>query len=324
LSATGGAETTHTLKISEIANQIYPDSAYYSSRHVATTGYSVDDIELPVLRTDTINDIVLNIPITFGEYLIRDATQLFYSNTKADFRAFFKGLYFQMKSSANPTLISLSVAQPATLGGYYNYFVVFLSNAAGSKSQYTFILDASNKNAAFNKFSHNFNTVTPDKKIQHINDNYKDTLSYLQCLNGVYTKIKMPGLETLKNSTDFKNVQVNKARLSVPVKLDGSTYMISTIPSGLLLRYRTKSGIKYYVPDYGVDTYHYFFNGSIDTTAHVYNFNIPAFVQGYLEDATGEVLPELEIFQTSGLHNVILKANKNNTPVKFLFTYTKF
>ena len=72
------------------------------------------------------------------------------------------------------------------------------------------------------------------------------------------------------------------------------------------------------------DKYHDFFDGNIDTVANVYNFNIPAFVQAYLEDATNQVEPELEIFQPSGTRNVVFGANKNKTPVKFEFTYTKF
>ena len=67
-----------------------------------------------------------------------------------------------------------------------------------------------------------------------------------------------------------------------------------------------------------------FFDGYLDSTAMAYKFNIPAFVQGYLQDASNSVKPELDIYQGTGLKNVVLKANKNNTPVKFEFTYTKF
>jgi hypothetical protein len=218
----------------------------------------------------------------------------------------------------------LSLAQPATLGAYYNYFVLFMSDLSGGTKEFIFVLDATNKNAAYNRFRHNFNTADPDKKIQHINDGYKDTLSYLQYLNGVYTKVLLPGLATLKSDPAMKNIAVNKAKLTIPVQLDGSLYKASTIPPSLILRYRSKSGVKYVVPDYNVDEFHAFFNGGLDTVANVYNFNIPAFVQGYLEDATGQVEPELEVFQGAGTKNVILKANNSKTPVKFQFTYTKF
>jgi hypothetical protein len=82
------------------------------------------------------------------------------------------------------------------------------------------------------------------------------------------------------------------------------------------------------VPDFSlassVDLAHSFFDGKLDSVAKVYNFNIPSFVQSYLEDATNNVEPELDIYQVSGTKNVILEANKSKTPVKFEFTYTKF
>ena len=330
LSVTGGSTTKHYLKISEIADQIYPDSAYYSNKTVHTTGFEVGDIEIPELRRDTtVNDIAIKIPMTtlpmsFGNYITRDTSKLFYLNPSTDFRSFFKGLYFQIQPSSDPMLISLSLAQPTTIGAYYNYFVLFMSNLSGGTKEFIFVLDATNKNAAYNRFVHNYNTASPDKKIQHINDGYRDTVSYLQNLNGVFTKIILPGLATLKNDPAMKNIAVNRAKLTIPVQLDGSLYKATTVPANLILRYRSTAGLKYLVPDYNIGSYQSFFDGTLDTIANVYNFNIPAFVQGYLEDATGQVGPELEVFQGAGLKNVILKANNSKTPVKFQFTYTKF
>jgi len=328
LSVKGGSGGgTHTLRLSEISQQIYTDSAYYSNKPVLLTGYEVADIELPLLKPDTINDIALTLPVEFGNYLTRDTAMLFYSNTKPDFRSFFKGLYFRITSSADPMLVSLSIDPPDQPGDYYNLFVLYMHDEVDVQKEFYFILDATNRNASFNRFSHDFNTAAPEKKIEHINDGYRDTLSYLQYLNGVYTKITLPGLETLKNNPVFDNIAVNKARLTVPVYFDGDLYKASTVPPQLVLRYKTKSGSKYYVPDFdlnGADPNHIFFDGKIDTTANKYNFNIAAFVQGYLEDATGALKPELELFQGTGTKNVILKANNSKTPVKFELTYTRF
>ena len=193
---------------------------------------------------------------------------------------------------------------------------------AGTTKEFYFILDAMNKNACYNRFSHDFNTASPEKRINHINDGFKDTLSYLQYLNGVYTMISIPGLEKLRSDSSFKNIAVNKARLTVPVYFDGDLYKASTAPLNLFLRFKTTKGSKYVVPDYTINTT--FFDGSLDSTANVYKFNIPAFVQEYLKNKSDTIKPELEVFQSLGTKNVILKANKSKTPVKFEFTYTKF
>ncbi len=124
----------------------------------------------------------------------------------------------------------------------------------------------------------------------------------------------------------MKDISVNKARLKIPVVYDNHYFTRSTIPSTLYLRYLTRSGSRYFVPE----TTTSFYNGTADTTAtseadDVYNLNIATFVQGYLEDETNEILPELELFllPTAG-YNVILKANDSYKPIKFEFTYTKF
>ena len=110
-----------------------------------------------------------------------------------------------------------------------------MHNSTAGQSEYYFILDAMNKNAPLTDFHMILILPMQGKKIEHINDGYRDTLSYLQYLNGVYTKIKLPGLESLKNDPYFKkNIAVNKARLTVPVYFDGDLYKGSTVPSDLL------------------------------------------------------------------------------------------
>ena len=318
------SDLVHTLRISEIAERIYTDSAYYSNTTVPLTGYELADIELPILKPDTINDIVINLPVEFGEYLTRDTSKLFHSNTKPDFRSFFHGILFSINPSTEPLLASLSLSPPASLGGYSNVLALYMHDDSDEPKQFYFVMDATNRNASFNLFSHDFDAADPDKKIEHINDGYRDTLSYLQYLNGVYTKVDLPGLGILKNDPSFGNIGVNKARLTIPVFFDGDLYKASTAPPQLYLRYKTRSGLKYIVPDYNIDQYGDFFDGRIDSTNNVYKFNIVAFLQGYFEDATDEILPELEVFQFSGTRNVIFKANDNKTPVKFEFTFTRF
>jgi Domain of unknown function (DUF4270) len=332
LTTKGGAsDVIHTFGFSEISDQIYVNSLYYSNTKVNTTGFNVTGIKLPALRTDTINDLELTLPgngIALGNYLIRDTAKLFYNNNIPDFRAYFKGLHFQMDPSSDPMLVSLSFVYNTTTQTYYNYFELFGHDDAGTAKQYNFIIDAKNKNASFNRFLHDYTTATLGDKMAHKNTTYLDTLSYLQSLNGVYTKVALPGLEKIKNDASFGKIAINKARLVVPVKFNKTAtdqYISATLPPILGLRFKTKSGTRYIVPDWNIEpTYHTFFDGKLDSTALVYNFNIPAFVQLYLENKSDTIKPELEIYQGTGIRNAILKANANKTPVKFEFTYTKF
>jgi len=325
------SDAFHSISLYEISNQIFTDSAYYSTTPVPLTGFKVANIPLPVLKADTINDILLKLPgngVDLGNYLVRDTSQLFYNNTIPDFRAYFKGFYFQMDPSPDPLILSLSLVYDQK--NYFNYFVLYGHDDAGSIIEYTFNLDAKNKNAVFNVFQHDFTTATLGDKMAHRNTTYKDTLSYLQSLNGVYTKIALPGLETLKKDLSFGKIAVNRARLTIPVRFDNENntrFISKSLPASLFLRYKAGNGIKYVVPDYSmsaVDVNHAFFDGKLDSVNKVYNFNIPAYVQAYLNDATDALKPEVEIYESSGLQDVIFGANKSKTPVKFDFTYTKF
>jgi hypothetical protein len=327
LNVKGGSNEPHILRFSEISDQLYTDSTYNSDKSVPLVPTKVWDVVLPKLTLDTINTVELKLPnVSFATRLTEDTAQLFYNNNKPDFRAYFKGLYFELLPETEPLLLTITLI-PDNTGYYNNYFVVYLHDDQAVAKEYAFVIDAKNKNAAFNKFSYDFSTASLegniDGKINKISPpGPADTLSYMQSLDGAYTKITFPGMEKIKNDPDFKNIAVNKARLTIPVFLNNTVYTATNIPSQLYLRYYSKSGTKLIVPDYSISSA--FFGGAYDEDANLYNFNIPAFVQEYLGDSTNTIKPELEVFQGSGSNNVILKANKSKTPVKFQFTYTKF
>jgi hypothetical protein len=315
----------HFIRLSEIADQIYTDSLYYSDSQTNTTGFEII-AQLPEMTPDTINNISVSLPVEFGEYLLRDTAQLFYSNSKPDFRSFFKGIYFRIPATSDPMIFSFSVLSQASSGGSYNnFFVLYMHDTLDVQQRYYFILDPVHPNACYNKFTRDFSTAEPDKRIEHINDYaYRDTLTYIQNLNGVYTKIVFPGLDSLKEKLSNSKFSINKARISVPVYYDGDRFTALTVPSSLRLRYTNKNGVKYDVPDYLIDSQSAFFDGNLNKLDSTYYFNIPTYIQAYLEDKNNEFKPELDIYQGNGLNSVILRANTNKTPVKFEMTYTRF
>jgi len=322
-TVTGNVSKPQYLSFSRIAKQIYTDKVYYSNEDVPLTGFRIENILLPNLKADTINNLELDIPLVFADTIARDTSMLFHSTTKPDFRSYFKGLLFQITSPEEPVFASLSVDPPGTYETYMNYFIIFLKDGAGASREYYLILDAFSKNAAFNIFRHDYSTAQPDKKIKHINDGFADTLTYAQIMNGLHTKLMIPGLKDIKDDPEMKNVSVNRARIMLPVHYDGITYKPSTLPGQIYLRYVTSTGKKYIVPDYSVSPA--FYDGSPDTINNVYNINIATWMQNYLENKSDTLTTNFELFLVpSSANNVILKANNSHTPVKFEFTYTRF
>jgi hypothetical protein len=319
----GNTGAGHILRLSEISDQIYTDSVYYSNRPVHLTGHSFD-LQLPALRADTVNDLVLDMPVEFGNYVTRNTEMFFHSNSIPDFMSYFKGLYFQLIPSGSPVFITMSVAPAQYFGVYSNQIVMFLHDENGTQKEFTFIFDSYARNAAFNVYRHDYTTGEPGKRFdEQINKNTLDTLTYLQGLNGVYTRILLHSLDSIKNDPSLKGISVNRARLVYPYWNTGTGYDLTDLPSKLLMRYTDNSGIRYYVPDYVTSST--FYDGTIDTIAGVYNFNIGAFVQSYLKDTENKIKPELDLYvQPSSTQKAIMRANGNSKPVKFEFTYTKF
>ena len=332
LSVNGGKNGTHTLSIDEIAKDLSTSEKYYSTTKVPLANFHMD-IPLPAMPSDSTSFISIKLAdMKLADRLLADTSKLFHSNKVPDFRSYFKGLYFRLKSTGDPMMTFLSLAHSGSQDGtfiidryYSNYFVIYLHDSSGNKKEYYFILDAVNRNASFSLLSHDFTTAEPGKRIQHYNNTaYRDSLTYLQSLNGVYTRLVLPGLEAIKKSGNLNDIAVNKARLTIPFFSDNDLYKVSKAPKYLYLRYRRSDGTKPLVQDYNIDENHYFYDGNVDTTNRVYNFNIATFVQAYLKDESGKILPELELVQGSGINNLILRANSNSKPVKFDFTYTRF
>lgn len=333
LSVSGSVDEPHFLKLSRIDEQLYDSLTYYSNKSVPLTGYS-EIIPLPALKPDSINDITLVIDTLFAKEILAQPSWLFYdtlTRKQADFRSYFKGLLFELESPSEPLMVSMSLKNSQygivcdQIGCYYNLFIIYMHNEVDEPISYTIKLDTKNQNASFNRYIHNVNDGLPDKRILHVNDTtILDSLSYAQIMNGVYTKLRIPGLEAIKNNPDLNGIAVNKARLVIPYVTDGNIYTNKSIPSQLLLSYYDKNGIRQFVPDY--NPYNTaFFGGKPDTSKYVYNLNIATYVQNYLEDKTGLLKPELELFlYPNSPNNIILKANSSHFPVKLEFTYTRF
>jgi hypothetical protein len=320
--AKGVLGTQQEISIYEIDELLYPDSSYYSNRDPHASKHLATEL-LPIVKKDSAQTLYINLPVSVGQYLMRDPSQLQQDTLENDFRSFFNGIYCQMGpyTGTGPFFKgadtdSLMVLVLTFLQGNFLITVYYHTSSSISELYYDFTVNPNS--ARYNLFSHDFNTAEPDKRISHVNDNVQDTLSYLQGFNGVYTRIRIPALDSLKK---MMPISVNKARLTIPVYLDGETYTAATVPTNIYMNYVGTDGKKYVVPDYSISPD--FFNGSFSSTTKKYTFNLAAFTQYYLEGKIKS--PELNLYFPEGQYkNVILKANHSTTPLKFEFTYTRY
>jgi hypothetical protein len=217
-----------------------------------------------------------------------------------------------MRLSPNPNNAFFSLSSYSSSNG----ISVYWHNETESGRGFSFVF--SDKSARYKRIIHDFTTAEPDKQVNHINDYVKDTLVYMQKLNGLYTKLEIPGLEQLRQ---FLPASVSKARLIMPVQLDNDLFTDATVSGRLYLRYTDSSGKKVFVPDSYLGMSYY--GGSYVTDNDFYYFNLASFVQEYLEGRITE--PVLEIYMPQGLDiDLILKANDAVSKPRFEITMTKF
>ncbi|MDX9928501.1 MAG: DUF4270 family protein [Bacteroidales bacterium] len=295
------------VQLAEIDEFLSKDIEYYSNKPVLIKQY-IGTYLMDSLRSDT--TILIDMPISVGEYLLRDTTKLFISSTEPDFRDFFRGIHMKLISNPNPAFITLSTLS-ASSG-----IEIYYRDAAAANKIYSFVLSA--KSACYKRIIHDFETANPAIKINHYNDFVKDTVVYQQKVNGVYTRLEIPGLEALRENLP---ASVSMARLILPVYLDGDIFTDTTVPSNIYLRYADALGVKYPVPDIRLG-YNYF-GGYYRLEDDNYALNIASFVQEYLEGRIPE--PVVEIFMPQGYDaDLILKANSASKKIKLELAMARF
>lgn len=314
VASEGFLTSAHSISLVESTDFMNADSAYYSNK-VIHRGLDFGTYPIPTskIKVDTATTILIPLQNFVGEYLLRDTSMLFRSSTEPDFKSFFKGLYVSMTDSPDPLFLTtvLSAANPGA------GIIVYYHNSSDSLLTFPFWI---NRNAVtVNRYTHSSRNGIPGKDI--VNKRVKDTVAYLQNYDGVYAQIEIPGLKQLKS---LMPLSVNKARLKVPVFFDSVIYKPNTLPSQILVRYRTAAGVLDTVPDYklGISGTSYL-GGTYSRTTNEYTFNLAVFTQLYLEGTIPE--PVFELFLPAGTSkNVIIKMNENISAAKLEFTYTKF
>lgn len=302
---TGDTAAVHYIRLYETGTELKDGTDYLSTQNPDTT-FFLGEYRMPVLKADSSYSVRLNNSV--GLYLFRDTTMF---KPPTDFyKTYFKGLYFGIRSVTKPVMITMN-ASDEDFG-----IVVYYHDASNAKFSYYFW--ATERAVNYNRFLHDFSTADPDKMLRHVNDMVADTAVFQQSYNGVFARLDLPSLKSFR---DVQNIAVNRARLYVPVHLDGNSYTEKKLPIRIYLRYRDSENKVYAIPDLTHDVT--FMDGTYYLDKDYYIFNIASFVQQYLEGKIEN--PSVEMFYPASVtQNAIFKANGNNPTIRFDFAYTVY
>ena len=266
----GKLSTQLNMKIFEISEDFYIDSAYYSFSSL-NTGDQLGELQFhPAPNDSLIIDSVpyaprLEVPLSneFGDRMLNASESDLIDNEA--FLTFFKGIY----ATVDPVY--------AQTEGSILYFNVL--NAASRITIYyndslQFDLNINESSARFNRFTHEYSLSGDPGFIDQV-INGDTTLGsgklYLQGMSGINTKVYFPGV--IEWATENKYV-INQATLNLPVKNSG----IQAEPPEKLLAYRIEdSGTETYIEDqFEGDAY---IGGDYSSTSNSYQFRISLYLQ---------------------------------------------
>lgn len=261
-----------TIKVYRLLEDMYFDSAYYSNKTFAYNPTEIGSATIEprpftktVVGSDTVSPrmrINLNTVLADSIMALNGQAQL---ASNAAWIAYFKGIYI--------------VADPVASGvsgnmSYLNFvgskMILYYHDTTSAVKTYSFSL-ASTRTSSF---SHDYTGT--DVGMQLADSNAIDTVSYIQAMSGVKTKITLP---FLKHFLDSGSIILNKAELELSPEL--STSAVYPPPSQLLLLGINAEGGSFFPTDYFEISGYY--GGQYNSETNKYKFNIARQLQRFLD-----------------------------------------
>lgn len=285
--------TTYQIDVHQLKETLLPSAPYYNTFVHQFNSAVIGSKRVPRVRIKdsvTVQDIIkdkadgtkkvvpqLRIPLdpAFVTANILNADSAKLASTLA-FREYFKGLYVtinKQQSNGAGGVMYFDLAGSEGSSGLQLYYKTTSGSTVDTTSTTLNIASGSSPVAAH--FVHNYSGTPVAAAIG--NPHQVSSVTYVQGLAGLKTKVTFPYLTNLKSLGD---VTINKAELVIDV--EGGTYPFTPVPRIFL--YRTDiAGQKQFLPDVSDRDFRsvtdFDFGGYFDTGRRRYVFSVTAYVQ---------------------------------------------
>lgn len=301
----GDTNSVMEINVHELKRDVYLDSSYYSNLN--QDGLYYDDVlgSASYSSSDTLIKIMLD--NTFAEKIISDTTIL---DSQEDFLQEIKGLYFTSDIQSGKGILTnfklLSLTTEVIFAFHYESSDTLFYNFSISQSS-----------ARINMYSNDYSTADPSYKILHLDDNIEDSVSYIQGLSGVYTKVCFPTLEDWRDSLP---IGINNAELTINLSQDIPSFADFEPPEYLDINVRDKEGN--FIPITDLVLGRNYFGGNL--TDGFYSFTVSDFIHQYLNGYYYE--PILYIFVNQSNYKperTVLSGYDHSEKAQLQMTYTR-
>lgn len=322
----GKFDGSQTIKVFQVTQNMYKDSAYYSDKNFSffqnevgqKLNFIPDFTSSLYIAGDT---IAPSMRIRLSDHLGQDLLNQskgsnFASNTA--FQDYFKGLLISTDTFQNGKGVMyfkmLSSVSASKLTVYYHK-----PDASALKFDFIIGTDCS----VFNHYTHNFISTEIENVIQ--STSISDSIVYVQSMSGAKTRITIPNLKNLGN------ILVNKAELEITVptwKIDPDS--VYTCPLRMLCLLADSAGKNAIIPDQ-ISTHLSY--GGFKETAYIngqkvykYKFSITEHIQDLVSSSVSDYGLFLITYPSTEIADRIILAGGNRNDdfrMKINLIYTK-
>ena len=310
----GNQGATMNFIAQEITTELYRDSSYYSNYRPEWFNLSDELVNTTFNPEDGRNDtLVLDIPLNqaFGQKII-DNYDFWHDDvepTDTSFYDFFQGMY--IKSNDIPYDGSISTFN---IMDAYSRAILYYHNDEDTLSLSFTISQFSTR---FNLFSHLHDApgFLPDLDNPEARE---DSVVYMQGISGLKVKIKMPGLDKLKESGLWG---VNRAELVLPVE-DRSLTFETQYPAPLKANILgiTEEGNLQFLDDYLGEVNYLGVNYSEDKYVFDITYRVQQILSGSIENNGFFLFPGTDFTNPS---RVVLTGSEHSNRMKLILTLRK-
>lgn len=311
----GDTSAQQTVKVYELAENIYKDSVYYSNREILTTGVSLaSKTFVPNLKDSVIvggekqaPQLRIRLSDELGQRFL-DASGSTSLSDNTNFLEFFKGIYV-----TNLPAIGTGAIMYFDMLNSLSKITLYYHNDTTDSLKYNFV--SNELCARINHFNHSKYQYADSYLLSEISgDTTKgDSILYLQSMAGLKIRIQYPYIRDLiKNG----RIAINKADLIVsvddnPVYGNLSTY---SPPAQLVLIEEQNGLIRFLLDQYEGMSY---YGGAYNSSKKEYKFNIARHIQQVVDG------PEHNGKENLGLYLVVWLADRPNKANRVVLNGTK-
>ena len=318
----GDSNALQTVKVYEMAEDIYKDSVYYSNSEFLTTGVPIASMtfvpnikDSVIVGADTLPpQLRIHLNPSVGQKFI-DASGSTSLSDNTNFLKFFKGIYVTTTyASGEGAIISLNLLNAQSK------VTMYYKNDTDTLT-YNFVI--SEGSARIGHFNHaRYQYADTYLRSEIYGDTLKgDSILFLQSMAGLKIRILYPYIkELVKNG----RIAINKADLIVTVD-DNDMSLSDYQPPPKLILLEEKDGlIRYLLDQLEGATY---FGGTYSSSKKEYKFNIARHIQQVVDgikENLGLYLVDFTVNRPNEAARVVLKGPKRSIGnLRLQITYTK-